>query len=252
MGVWTNVGDTDAISENTRITSITSAASSQPKIRYTSSGFYEMQLPSEAYARLILSDPNTSDTAFRLQSRNAGLTISGSRADGYQYSELGWWARADLDFGMTADFGTIAFGTPTPASGVPVTGSATYEGIASGATDVVRGGPFSLILLGAEGTVTLGFNFGTGTLGGEMALSATDGVTAPIDLGTFTFTQTVFSSGSTAYSGKFDTSAPGFNFFNGLFTGPNVEETIGSWALPFRLEGADHQAIGAWIAKKGN
>jgi hypothetical protein len=44
----------------------------------------------------------------------------------------------------------------------------------------------------------------------------------------------------------------GPNFFLGQFTGPNAQETIGAWALPFIYsdDGQVHQAMGAWIAKK--
>jgi hypothetical protein len=96
------------------------------------------------------------------------------------------------------------------------------------------------------GTVSLTFNFGAGSLGGSMDMSV-NGANA----GAFAFKNTVFSVGSTTYSGSFDTTAAGQNFFLGRFTGPNAEETIGAWALPFNysVDGQPHQAIGAWIAK---
>jgi hypothetical protein len=79
-----------------------------------------------------------------------------------------------------------------------------------------------------------------------------------LSLGTFAFKNSVFSIGSTDYSGKFDTSASGSNLFFGKFTGPNAEETIGAWGLPFVLDTGNaaitadhktHQLFGAWIAK---
>ena len=78
-------------------------------------------------------------------------------------------------------------------------------------------------------------------------------------LGKFDFTNTVYSAGSATYSGKFNTSVSGQNYFLGQFTGPHAEETIGAWALPFifdkgsatmTADGKAHQAFGAWIAKK--
>ena len=101
-----------------------------------------------------------------------------------------------------------------------------------------------------NGTVSLNFDFAQATLAGSMTLSLA-GAT-PSSLGTFNFKDTVFSVGSPTYSGKFDTSVAGDNFFLGRFTGPNAQETIGAWSLPFHFsgDGQDHQAFGAWIAKR--
>jgi len=134
---------------------------------------------------------------------------------------------------------------------VPLSGTASYQGVVSGLTDAKTfdSPSNSWLLLPAGGTVGLNFDFASGSLSGQMALSVSGGMN-PISVGNFTFAQTVFSRGSTSYSGKFDTSLPGFNFFNGSFTGPHAEETIGDWAVPFTLDGQNHQAIGAWIAKK--
>jgi hypothetical protein len=76
------------------------------------------------------------------------------------------------------------------------------------------------------------------------------GAMQPFNLGTYAFENTVFSAGSTTYSGKFDTGAAGQNYFFGEFTGPNAEETIGAWAMPFNYSGDHHQAFGGWIAKQ--
>jgi hypothetical protein len=112
---------------------------------------------------------------------------------------------------------------------------------------------------GISGTVDLDFNFAAGSLGGAMSLNLTDASGGSLPLGSFNFKETVYSTGSTSYSGKFDSTAAGDNFFLGKFTGPNAEETIGAWALPFILNNGNasiiadhqtHQAFGAWIAKK--
>jgi hypothetical protein len=93
-----------------------------------------------------------------------------------------------------------------------------------------------------------------------MSLSLPDGMQS-IPLGIYAFKDTVFSVGSPTYSGKFDTNVDGDNFFLGRFTGPNAEETIGAWALPFLFttggetlqpDNKVHQSFGAWIAKRGN
>jgi len=131
--------------------------------------------------------------------------------------------------------------------------------VTAGAKRVIRSSPGTLPTGNkiVEGTVNLNFDYAKGTLAGSMTVALNAfGPTAPI--GTFAFTDTVYSAGSTTYSGKFDTAAAGNNFFLGKFTGPQAQETIGAWALPFILDvgsntvAADHkahQAFGGWIAK---
>jgi hypothetical protein len=188
------------------------------------------------------------------------LSLSGSRDNGYKYSELGSWRLRGNDFDYVDMIGAVAFGTLTPEGGVPVTGSATYSGIIAGKSDVIASDPFDgPNRAGISGTVDLDFNFAAGSLGGAMSLNLTDASGGSLPLGSFNFKETVYSTGSTSYSGKFDSTAAGDNFFLGKFTGPNAEETIGAWALPFILDNGNasiiadhqaHQAFGAWIAKK--
>ena len=257
VGVWTNLGDPDHYDTH-MITSVVLEGTNQPQIRYTDAGSYEVQLPGEAYGELLhdpnLIDPDRDNNFFVIDNGwSRGFVIRRARDDGYLYSELATWVRPDLDFGFTTDIGVVAVGSATPAGAVPVTGSATFDGILSGLTDakyVHEGGYTSS--RDAGGTVTLDFDFGAGTLDGNILLMVTGDGMNPDTIGTYDFTQTVFASGSTAYSGAFETSLPGFNFFNGLFTGPNAEETIGNWAVPFTYGGNTHQAIGAWIARRGD
>ena len=148
---------------------------------------------------------------------------------------------------------------PTPAGQIPITGQASYAGIVRGQTDIVTFNSFDgYYRVPVTGTVKLDFNFGSGSLGGAMDLALAD--TSSIPLGTFTFKDTTFGVGHTSYSGAFQASASGQNFFNGQFTGPNAQETIGAWALPFVFKAGSsslpadnqtHQAFGAWTAKKG-
>lgn len=255
VGVWANAGDTSGPPYDIQFTSLTKAESSQPKIRYTSDGYYEVQLPGDAYARLIhdpsVSNPTSANTVFAMQSQlNRSFVISGSRNRGYRYSEMAKWSRPDLDFAQTVDMGFLAFGTPTPAGGVPVAGNASFQGEVLGATDLSAGACDCGFPISVEGTVALNFDFGAGTLGGSMSMALSSGW-GPAPVGDYNFTQTVFSAGSTTYSGRFDTNLSGDNFFLGRFTGPNAEETIGAWAVPFTFGGSTHQAIGAWIAKRG-
>jgi hypothetical protein len=65
------------------------------------------------------------------------------------------------------------------------------------------------------------------------------------------FVETVFSKGSTAFSGKFDTSLTGANAFSGMFTGPQANELIGNFVFPYRSadDGKNYEAGGGFIAR---
>jgi len=237
-----------------RFGTVSSADRDQPHIRYNAGGYYEIEMPGASWDRLVpykgLVDPGPDNNYFQPQSvaQNYGyLATWNSRLIGYSYSELAGWGSRDA-----GRWGYVAFGDGTPAGGVPTSGSATYSGIVAGSADVMVPdglyGGFDTSSIG--GTVGLNFDFAKGTLDGSMTLSLNDG--SANNLGTFNFKDTVFSSGSTSYSGVFDTTVSGSNFFLGKFTGPHAEETVGAWALPFHFSGdnQDHQAFGAWIAKK--
>ena len=73
---------------------VSSSDGDQPHIRYTSGGYYEIELPGKTWDRLIphsgISPPST--TEFQPQSSDlAYFIISDSKASGYQYSELAAW-----------------------------------------------------------------------------------------------------------------------------------------------------------------
>jgi hypothetical protein len=228
--------------------------SDQAHIRYNPGGYYEIQMPGAAWDRLITAKgviPQDPQTNNNFQPASAGQNEAHfitylARLSGYQYSEMAGWS----DLGNS---GLIAFGSATPAGAAPMAGSATYNGIVSGSSDILQfdGLAGQYIDTAIGGSVQLAFNFGAGTLAGSMTLR-TDPYVGPVNLGTFAFKDTVFSAGGVTYSGAFDTAAAGRNFFLGRFTGPNAEETIGAWALPFLFsgDGATHQAQGVWIAKK--
>ena len=257
-GTYTSVGVASAsalTAGDSKLASLSSNDADQIHIRYNAAGYYEIQIPGASWDRLVhykgLANPTSENTYFQPLSvaQNHGfLTISKSRGQGYSYSELGSWGTLNLS--AEPPFGYVAFGTATPAGGVPITGSASYSGIAAGTADIMQAdnlyGGYAPTAL--NGSVNLNFDFGAGKLSGSMSLSGFDGY---LNLGPFNFVNTVYSAGSTSYSGKFDSAVSGTNFFLGRFTGPNAQETIGAWAVPFHYagDGQDHQAIGAWIAK---
>jgi hypothetical protein len=163
----------------------------------------------------------------------------------YQYSNLAAWAVGSVD-------GVTAFGIATPASGVPVTGSASYQGIIEGTSTE---GPLDG-WVGEEwpayvvGDIALAFNFGSGSLSGSLSPSVyLDRLHA---LPTLNFTDTVYSTGSRNFSGRFSTSIAGANSFAGLFTGPGAQELIGRFAFPYLspVDGTAEEATGAFIAKR--
>ena len=258
LGEFATVGASVAITSFTDQTlplgPISTADADQPHIRFTTDGNYEIELGNDHWERLTVygsaDERNTLDNGN--DSMGTFLNISGSRDQGYRYSEVASYGSTDIN-----KIGAIAFGMPTPAGGVPISGSATYSGTVMGQSDVLKSDPLDgPYRVAAFGTVGLNFNFAGGTLAGAMTLALDN--SDPLQLGSFNFKDTVFGAGSTNYSGKFDTTVAGGNFFLGRFTGPNAEETIGAWALPFMLDSGNasiqadhraHQAFGAWIAK---
>ena len=251
-------------SANDRFGMVSTSQADQAHVRYTAGGYYEVKLAGADWDRLIpykgmvTSEPNNNYFQPAGVAQNYGYIVTrNSRTQGYSFSELGsWGSEAQGRWGYTA------FGAATPQGGVPAVGSATFSGVVSGSTDAMVANNLygGYVPISTDGYVTLNFDFGAGSLGGQMDLYLPDGMN-PIPLGTFAFKETVFSPGSTSYSGRFETSAPGQNFFVGQFTGPNAQETIGAWAMPFLFnqqgefikgDGQVHQAFGAWIAKRGN
>ena len=169
----------------------------------------------------------------------------------YRYSNLAYWQANGAEGG---DIGNVvAIGAATPASGVPLSGTASFEGFAMGQADVANEvwGFFSTTPL--EGTVKLNFDFAAGSLAGSLNMgNGNCDCEKFVSTGIIAFSNTVFSRGSQTFSGSFASGAQGVNSFDGRFTGPRAEELIGSWSLPFLFEGATHQAWGTWIAKRGN
>jgi hypothetical protein len=244
---------------------VSSADSDQPHIRYTAGGYYEIKMPGSDWDKLIFYKGSVPDDPADFNyfqpasvAQNLGYLLTDqARKQGYTYSELAAWGS---DAG--GRWGWVAFGSPTAPQNVSTTGHADFAGFAIGSTDIMTSDAFygGYVPIGVGGDVQLSFDFAAGSLTGSMSLSLPDGM-QPVPLGTYAFKDTVFSVGNPTYSGKFDTNVDGDNFFLGRFTGPNAEETIGAWALPFLFttggetlqpDNKVHQAFGAWIAKRGN
>jgi hypothetical protein len=239
------------VAQDARLTQVSLENADQPRIRYNAGGYYEVQLPGSSFDRLIhykgLADPTADSNFFQPQGAPqnlATLIVARSRLDGYNYSELASWTESPDKAGF------MAFGVPTPPSAVPTTGQASFIGSAIGMVDVTEfdnlyGGYY---FTGIGGEVRLNVDFASSTLDGLFSLRSGDGTA----VGDFAITPTSLGSGTNGFQSSFATTQSGYNDFRGLFTGPNAQEAIGSWAVPVTISGQSHQAIGAWIARRGN
>ena len=164
----------------------------------------------------------------------------------------------------TTTFGHFAFGLATPASGIPVTGTATYDANVLGSTldSYYRANQLggSNVVGNISGAATLQFDFGAGSLAGHFdpILAYNDEMTAPastktINLGSYSFVNTVYGTGKTNFSGNLSISGssnPGT--FDGQFTGPAAQELMARWTAPYLNPSTQQwsQMFGVWVGKK--
>lgn len=124
--------------------------------------------------------------------------------------------------------GHFAFGVATLAGGVAVTGSASYLADVFGESAT----PFEYRV---GGSASLNFDFSAGTLAGTFDPIAYDyygGTARP--LGRYSFVDTVYSAGSTNFSGGLRHDGNNLTgSFMGLFTGPAGEELMATWKTQF-------------------
>lgn len=177
------------------------------------------------------------------------LPVPGSHLSPYTYTSFGSWD-GQTGNGANGDVlrseGIFAYGIPTSAGDVPVTGSASYAAEIRGSL-----GPFTD--LGVGGEATLLFDFANGKLSGFMHPTLVDGLAGlVVDFGRFDFTQTVYSSGSTTFSGKFIVpNLPNADSsFDGQFTGPQAAELMARFQTPYLSQGQQGTISGVWIGKK--
>lgn len=211
-------------------------AAEQLQIRYVaSSNSYEIELPN-SQTWIGLSGKS------ELEATGGGVTVV--RQTGRQYSSLiEWWSS------LRSPVGIEAIGIATAAGAVPVTGTATYDALALGRTS--ERSSTKLVDPLVLGSMTLNFDFARGTLSGSLN-SMLDPEWHEYPLGTLNFRDTVYSTGNTTFSGRFDTNLSGVNSFSGLFTGPNAQELIGNFAFPYisPIDGQSYQADGAFVGTK--
>jgi hypothetical protein len=179
------------------------------------------------------------------------LPVPGSEFSPYTYTSFGSW---NGQTGQTADGriirseGAFAYGIPTQPGDVPTTGSASYTAEIK-ATLGPSDGFFGFV----GGDVNLLFDFGAGKLSGSMHPRISDSFDGIfVDYGQYDFKDTVYSTGSTTFSGKF--VVPGLpdadSFFDGNFTGPNAAELMARFEVPYLRGGQQGTISGVWVGKK--
>jgi hypothetical protein len=192
----------------------------------------------------------TDGTSSTLQPVHVFLPVP-KAGDTYTYTSLGYWygdLGTDPNGAAMSSEGIFAYGIPTAASSMPISGSASYAATIF-AMDSAIGTSFPVF-----GDAQLSFDFGAGTLSGSMHPQIADDFDGFfVDYGVYTFKDTVYSTGSTTFSGKFDVpNLPGADsFFNGQFNGPNAVELMARFVAPYRLSDSQQGTLsGIWIGKK--
>jgi hypothetical protein len=243
---------------------LTGPTAQDVSFRYdVSSNTYQITLPGFNEGTLVKTayngssgQPATSSTS-QVEEHSFGfvlplfvtLPVPGSNLSPYTYTSFAWWD-GQTGTSSTGDVlrsdGIFAYGIPTRAGDVPVVGSAGY-------TAEIRGNLGPITDLSVSGDVKLMFDFAGGTLRGSMHPMFVDGLAGiVIDFGQFDFAQTVYSSGSTTFSGRF--VVPGMpnanSSFEGNFTGPQAAELMARFQTPFVNGGQQGVMSGIWIGKK--
>lgn len=240
--------------------------------------------PASSDGHLVVSNPELADNAqlnLRYDAQSKTYEIELSNSDDWRalmFDQAGWWNdgtegystgepnrvyfviqrnlshSAVLAWSSDTASGFSAVATATPSGGVPITGSALYNGSIFGASSESTPNPWDYSGANYAGIITgnisLDFNFGSGTLSGNISpVVLLNG--GEHTLATLGFSDTVHSVGSTTFSGKFVTALPGQNSFSGLFAGPLAQELIGNFAFPYvsPISGGNEQAAGAFAAR---
>jgi hypothetical protein len=177
------------------------------------------------------------------------LPVPGSAYSPLTYTSFGYWT-GDTGTASNGEIlrrqGTFAYGIPTAVGDVPIAGSASYGASIYGDLGPVSGQAIT-------GTVNMQFDFGAGTLTGSMHPEVADTFNGIfMDFGRYDFTQTVYSSGSTTFSGRF--IVPGLpnadSSFDGRFNGPQAAEVMARFQAPYIFGGQQGVMSGVWVGKK--
>jgi hypothetical protein len=212
------------------------------------SGFYVFDLPSTQPAGFSATDDYGDSWGGKLVDTKGD--VQSNYATVYKPSGLNltYTSTARASDGSDAPFAWLAFGVPTPAGSVPVTGTATYLAQLQGEETQTNG-----YQIGGGGTFI--FDFGAATLSGHLDPVGYDAFGDSWEMGPYDFVNTVYSAGSTSFSGQLASYGdPGQGSFDGSFTGPNAQELMGRWQLLFLDPFQPTQTLtgfGVFVGKKG-
>jgi len=231
-------------------------ASAGVTVRYdASSGTYLMAFPGAPEAPFYQFGGNTPNATWwngeTLQSNgNAPAVVTVLKPTNpqqqFSYTTLAYYDTGGMGGGS---IGWTAFGIPAPAGSVPTAGSAAYQAMVAG---VSADAPAWSV----RGTATLQFNFASGTLAGHFDPVIYDLLAygdAGLSLGRYDFSNTVYSSGSTTFSGQLtQPGITGTGSFNGQFTGPAAQELMSTWTAPYLNPDTNAQStmFGVWVGSK--
>ena len=189
-----------------------------------------------------------SDAAFTYYSKSSGSNVETFRLLNKSganplivltYVQYGHWRRSSTSSGVTSTNDTyVVFGSKTPSSGMPLTGSASYTTYLDG-TFVDKNGVYAV-----TGTGGLTANFGAGTISYNATLNGDrEGGGTDIAFGALTGSGTI-SFGSSGFKGTGTTNGSGYKLdVNGNFYGPAAQEIGGI----FRLTGNNGNGTGAIV-----
>ena len=218
------------------------------------SNAYIIGLPTQAPGTFV-GDPDGRGPGFWVGNIQGTIFDDVSIATSTPNNQLAYTSIGDADGYYTSALSFFAFGSATPPSGMPVSGSATYIADVFGTTLDSDPSHFPTKTIG--GTATLQFDFGAGTLAGHFdpvlnVLGPSNSVIAT-NLGSYNFVNTVYAAGKTDFSGQLSisgASSPGA--FDGQFTGPAAQELMARWTAPYLIPGSQQwsQMFGVWVGKK--
>ena len=189
-----------------------------------------------------------SDAAFTYYNKSSGSNVETFRLLNKSganplivltYVQYGQWRRSTTTSGVTSTNDTyVVFGTKTPASGMPLTGSANYTTYLDG-TFVNKNGVYAV-----SGTGGLNANFGTGTISYNATLNGDrEGGGTDIAFGSLSGSGSI-TTANAGFKGTGSTNGSGYKLdVNGNFYGPAAQEIGGI----FRLTGNGGNGTGAIV-----
>ena len=190
-----------------------------------------------------LTSPLTLDFTFQLNDTLASTneqsyTLSQVAAgQGLTASAYGMWASTGKT--LPGDAGTFAFGNLTPATSVPTTGSATFNGFTIGMGGAVDGSTQYAL----KGNAQVIANFATQSVTANLTNFVTSSYTTSVKTPIPDLTGTSAISGN-AYTGPISGGALA-GTINGNFYGSTAQETAGVW----QASGGGNAWIGSFGAK---